>query len=302
MGRLARDKEHRLQQIQLAAAELSPLQFQDYKDYLQKLYANIKKAQKGPYSWVHFTEDLGLGSCNVAWLIANGKRKMTVHTLNMITNRLKLSGVKRKYLKILREYTNATTIKKREPLLDRLLQIKKESLPTSIQDQLDFFSKWYHAVIFELVGVDHFRSDPEWIANQLSPPISEAEAEASLELLVRLKCIKFDQETKSYSKIIQDFNTEDEIPWEGVECYHKSMIDLAKSAIDCVPPKNREISNTTMTLSLQEFNLIKSEIRKFRKQINTYTGKESASDVVVAVNMQFFPLTQLDIDKESESS
>jgi len=292
LGRLERIKEKRVSILRQIANELSPFMFHDYKDYLQRLYYLIKDKQQDSYSWIIFTEDLGLGVCNAAWLIANGKRKMTEHTLNLILKSLNLSGTQRKYFKILRLYTNCTDIKEREHFLSQLLQIKKQSLTGTNQLELDFFSEWYHAVVFEMVGLPGFKSDPRWVAEHVSPPITVNEAQSSLKLLERLKCIKMEEGTRQYVKAMSDFNTTDEVSWLGIKYYHKKMMDLAKEAMDQVESKNREISNTSMTISKKTLQVIKQDIRAFRRYLNYLAQKETNPEVVIAINIQMFPLTE----------
>ena len=292
MGRLERIKEKRVNTLRQTVNELNPFMFHDYKDYLQRLYYLVKDKQQDSYSWIIFTEDLGLGACNAAWLIANGKRKMTEHTLSLIIKSLNLSGVQRKYFKILRLYTNSTEIKERENFLSQLLEMKKQSLTGTNQLELDFFSEWYHAVVFEMVGLAGFKSDPKWVADHVSPPISVKEAASSLKLLERLKCIKLKENTQQYIKVMNDFNTTDEVSWLGIKYYHKKLMDLAKEAMDQVGSKNREISNTSMTVSKKALHLIKQDIRAFRRYLNYLAQKETNPEVVIAVNIQMFPLTE----------
>ena len=78
------------------AQQVRPSRYIDYKAYLKDLYTQVKK-HFGRYSYIKFTEELGLGHCNAMYLIIHGKRPLTVKAAKRSCKPLGLIGVERQY-------------------------------------------------------------------------------------------------------------------------------------------------------------------------------------------------------------
>lgn len=75
--------------------------------------------------------------------------------------------------------------------------------------------------------------------------------------------------------------------------YQIAMIDLAKKAIEKVEPDDRDISEVTLSISMDKFQLLKQEYQDFRKKIiQIATDDTVKADRVIRCNLQLFPLSK----------
>ena len=105
--------------------------------------------------------------------------------------------------------------------------------------------------------------EPEWISQKLNQRITPEQAAQSLETLVSLGLIKFDQSKGKHVKEKEDFETNSQVNDMGVVQFHRKMIDLAKVAIDNLPPEEREIVAVTLALDSEGKKRIKKEVEAF---------------------------------------
>jgi uncharacterized protein (TIGR02147 family) len=66
---------------------------------------------------------------------------------------------------------------------------------------------------------------------------------------------------------------------------------MSKEALDRFDKKERDISNLTVTVSDQTYELIKKKVAELRSQIMAMACAEQTPEKVLQVNIQIFPLT-----------
>ncbi len=162
--------------------------------------------------------------------------------------------------------------------------------------QYNFYSCWYTAVIWELVGTKGFRSDPEWIAKQIRPAISAAEARRSISDLLQLGLV---ERSKSGRLVKTQLNlvTANEVASSAIAQWHRAMIQRAADSIDSVPREQREISSLTCSVSSSTVKKIKERIQKFRQEILEMASQDPNPEIVYQMNFQIFPQTNTEDDK-----
>lgn len=245
------------------------------------------------YNYNLFSEDLGLGFGNVSWLIIHGKRKMTLQSAAKITSALALPDKQKRYLKALVSYNNSKDIEKRQTYLDQLIGLRSQVAKGDEERfVLDFYSHWSHAVIFEMVGLESFESDPDWISNMLHTKLSKKQIQESLSLLERLKLIQFDETRNRHVKLVEDFESPATVPGIGVMQFHLKMIELGMEALEQVPPDSRDFSALTLAISEKGRDAIKEELAAFRKYLMFIASKYPEKDQLVELNFQMFNLTK----------
>ena len=281
--------------------KVKPSQFLDYKEYLSALFQFGKNTNPN-YSYVRFSAEIGLGQGNVAWLIVNDQRRITNNTMYKIIEALELKGYERQYFQTLVAYTNAKEPKKIDALLQKLVYLKSRCLENTTDEQvLKFYSHWYHAIIFEMVGMQKFSSDPEWIRKKLNFSLSEKEVLGSLKVLEDLGLIAFDTEKGRHIKLKKDFETASEVQVLGVMQFHKKMIELGKASIDQLPREQRDIGAVTLAVTPEGRLLIKQEVQAFRRYLMFLGSQFVEPSEIVQVNIQAFTLTQ-DLNPETGDS
>jgi uncharacterized protein (TIGR02147 family) len=263
----------------------------DINSYLQQLYSEIKKEVAG-YSYTKFAEQLGFGATNIMHQFIKGRRPLTHKSGERILAGLGLVGLERRYFLILLDLANAKDFSEREAAMNSLLELKNKALPDAFdKDCLEYYSKWYHPVIREMVGISVFKEDAEWIAANLIPSVRPAQASGSLDLLKRLKLVKFDEEKGRLVQSEQRVTTGHRVRNMALIQYHKQMIDIAKQSLTEVKGQKRDISALTISVDQEATQKIKSMIHDFQLSLLEIAESSKEPDRIYHMNIQFFPVT-----------
>lgn len=278
--------------VRKIAKQIDITRYLDYRDYLAFLYKSIKD-QDDSYSYIKFTEHLGLGSCNAMHLIIHGKRPLTPKAAKKITESLAISGKKRQYFIKLVELATTKNLVVREKAFEALLANKSQMLPSKVDKKnLEFYKHWYHAAILELFYNPDTIADPEWLAKMLVPNISPAKAQKSLNLLQELNLLASDETTGKLHPTTEIISTGAEVYDMAIAAYHHEMIHLAKNALTNIPASERDISGLTLLCSEETQKRIKAEIELFRKKIIQLVGADTNKEHLTQINIQMFPLSK----------
>ena len=280
--------------LQRIAGEISVANFIDYQLYLDTIYKAIKLESKR-YSYLQFSEDLGFSKSNVIHLIIKGKRPLSVKASDKIISSLGINGNEKRYFTCLIHYHNARQTDKRDQLFQDLLDLKRKlvAAPES-QSQLEFFSEWYHIIIYQMSFMENFKGDPQFIARSLTPNIRPEQARKSLQLLINLDLISQDPESGVIRPTKTQISTGDEITSIAIIRYHQKMIELGKQSITNCHETLRDVSSISISVPLDIVAELKSEISAFRKRMLAISDQyKDDCDEVYQMNIQLFPTTKL---------
>jgi len=273
------------------AQDINVCDFVDYKLYFRAVYAAAKKQRDG-YTYIIFTEELGLGKSNLMNLIVNGQRKMSRKNAQLVIAALGLVLERRRYFLKLIELDNSRNMKKREQFLEKIIEIRGESIEDDhTRRQLNFYSHWLHGIVFEMVNINGLSHTPEALAGRLIPHASVDDVQKSLDLLSELNLISYDEESSSYRKNQDHFIMDDKIQNLGPIAFHNKMIDLARDALVRVHSDERDVSSMTLAVPRSAVGKLKSVVEKFQDEILQLAQEFSAHDEVYQLNVQLFPLT-----------
>ena len=268
--------------------------FIDYKDYLLEVYRELKAAYES-YSYIPFSEDVGLGSCNAMYLITHGTRPLTVKSAQKMVTALGLKKIQRQFFIKLVEASKVKDLADREKSFESLMELKGKSLITDLdKKQLQFFADWFNGAILELLRMDDASDDVEWISQTLQPKVSPSKVKKSLKLLKDLGYIEFSEEKRRLTPSQRVVTTGPEVYGMAVMSYHQQMIQLAKDSIVSVDPDLRDISSLTVLLDAERKEELKRQIEVLRKKIIADSSQGvGESGEIVQVNFQLFPLSKV---------
>lgn len=266
--------------------------FLSYRDFLQAIYQHLKTTKKR-YSYNKFSEDLGLSNCNVAWMIITGRRKLTANNLQKVVPALRLKGKPRQYFTTLVKHNNSNRPDQREKYFQHLIDLRAEDPTASTHlNNLEYFAKWYYPIIREMAGLDHFQSDPDWIAQNLMMKVLPKQAEKSLELLEKLELIQYDDEAKRHSRTKEQIFPDRVVGPMASTRFHEKMCELAKESVTRVPPEERELNVLTVCLSQEEAQKAAALLYEAAEKIFKLEQKSEDAERVYQVNLQLFPVTK----------
>lgn len=271
--------------------KLNIYEYDNYRSYLKDLYQSLKE-QKSQFSFRYFSRMAGFRSPNFLKLVMEGKRNLTAPSIDKFAYALKLNKEETNFFRNLVLLNQASTVEEKKFYVEQLIRTRlyRKVYPLK-QAQYDYYTNWYYIPIRELVGVEGFKEDPNWIAHQLTPPITATDAEKALKKLEQLGLIKRDEEGKliQAEKLV---STGDEVASASVSQWHKEMIQKGAEAIDRFPALERDISSVTLGLSERSAGQVKELIQRFRKELLTISKQDQKTKGVYQVNFQLFPLTK----------
>jgi uncharacterized protein (TIGR02147 family) len=283
-------KEHQEVFI-MGVSEIKVARFLHYSDYFKHLYEYVKKELR-PYSFLKFSEDLGLGAKNnTLRLIIAGQRRLSMTNGMRVADALQFNGYEKKFFCALISFNNSTLIADREAQFKQLMRLKTKLLPETIDEsRLAYFTEWYHPVIREMAARKDFQLDAKWIQSKIGFEIRLEEVKKSLELLSRLGLIHYDAKLDRHVRSDEQLKTGEDAKGIAFIRYHQKMIDLASQSITKVKKTNREILGATLNLPEDQVGLLRERIRSlFQDAMDMEVDDLNRSDSVVQLNIQLFP-------------
>jgi len=264
--------------------------FADYRRYLAAYYDYAKAEQYG-FSFRVFSRRAKLRSSNYLRLVIDGERNLTRDMAGRFGEACELLGPAREFFCELVEYCQGKTAQERSRMYERLARYRPFREARRLESaQAEYHSRWYLPAIRELVRRADFSSDPKWIAKQLRPAISAAQAKRALELLCKLGLL----EQSSEGRLVQT----SEIITTGpgplghhIFNYHHMMLERAAEALDSLPREERDVSCLTLCVSQAKLAELQERVRSFRQELLRTAELDNSPERVVQINFQVFPLS-----------
>lgn len=266
--------------------------FTDYRDLIASCIQERKaKGKVFTYRW--FSQKAGLGSPNFLNLVVQKKRHLSSKSAEKTIEIFGFNQTQADFFRKLVQYNKAKTNSEKEQFAYALLQHKKlqEQKPLS-KKQFEYYAKWYHIPIREILTLNAVEKSTEKIHKLLRPNVSYQAVEKALLDMNELGLIHTHE--KEWRVDVENLTTGDEGEFEshGVAQYHREMMKLAGNSIDDVARNEREISSVTVGLSQNSFEKIKQLIVEMRSKIMAIAEDDCEKSIVYQFNFQIFPLTK----------
>jgi uncharacterized protein (TIGR02147 family) len=273
------------------------LDYLDYRKYLHDVFAE-KKRSVPHFSHRNLMQKLSLKTPGHMLLVMQGRRNLTQDIAIKLAAYLKLNRKESEYLLTLTRYTDAKTPAEKQYLFEELLSYRLRSGATVPAANYRFYEKWCYSAIRAALDVEPFKGDYAGLAASLCPPVTAMEAKNAVELLLQLGMAHRDKE--GYVRPAETaISTGDQWQSAIVQNLQRQFIDLGKESLDRVDREERDISNLTVTVSPETFELIKKNVRELRSRILAMGCAEQNPDRVLQVNIQIFPLQRKRKDRQS---
>ena len=266
-------------------------EYLDYRQLLKDLY-ETRKAENPIFSYRYIGQKVGFTSAGYFSNVLSGKRNISD---GMIFGFAELFGFDKKqteYFELLVQYDQAPDHARRRYYFERLLVMRKAKVAELTADHYEYFDKWYHVALRELLNYYPFRGDFQTLAKRLNPPVSAPEAKKAVELLLRLGLIA-EKDDHTYAVTDKTVTTGAEVPLVAINTFQIAMMELAREAIDRFPRNKRSISTLTLSLSEEVYGAIDEKLARFRREVLDMVKNDTNEiDRVYQFNFQIFPLTQ----------
>lgn len=276
-----------------SAAKPNVYSYADYRRFLADHYAYAKAAEYG-FSFRAFSLRAGIRSSNYLKLVIDGERNLSSAMAVRFAKGCGLSGDRAEFFCELVAYCQAETLSERNRGYERLYRFRPfRAVHQLAKEQADYHSQWYVPAIRELVRRADFSEDPSWIAAQLLPKISPAQAEKALATLLKLGLLERTPDGAG-SRLQQTsalVTTGSGPLGHHILSFHQMMLERAGHALDHSPRSERDISCLTLCVSSAKLEEIKRRVRALRQELLQAAELEDQPERVVQVNFQIFPLS-----------
>lgn len=264
--------------------------FNDYRLYLKETFDAIK-VEKPQISQRFIAERLGYKSSGAVSLILSGKKNISLEKAHAIANFIGLSKDETDFFTLLVQFNQTKSETEEKYLLVSLSEFKSSHFSQIDLDRYEFFNYWYHSVVREVIGLRPGISSTKEISRLITPPITELQAQTSLDLLEKLQFIKGDG-NGGFVRCEPVVTTGKTLDSSVIKKYNHDMIRLGLT--DNGSGNKGERSNSSLMLSVSEKTYITmlDEIREFRKRLLTMAHEDVDPQRVYQFNFQTFPMTK----------
>lgn len=264
--------------------------YEDFRHYLRDLYEHLK-IEKKQFSFRFFANAAGFRSTNFLKLVMEGKRNLSLSSIEKFARGLKLTEPEAGFFFDLVQMNQAEDETVRASYVERLRRARElQKIRPLSEEELSYYTHWYFVPIREMLSLPTFNPNPEWIARKLRPSILSIEAKRALEELEKLGLIAKDAQGK-WQQAEGFLSTPKEVTSSLIAQFHRHMIAKGSESIDRFAKQGREISSITLPLSAASFQQIKMLLRQFQNQILEVAMQDKEPTAVFQVNFQAFPLT-----------
>ncbi len=245
-----------------------------------------------------------------------GDRHISEEIADLLLEQMKLGADEAAYFRILIDCEQAPSESERdeaELVRDAIFGFRNAHRLDAVQ--ATYFSKWVHSAILALAGCRGFRSDPEWIAKTLIPPITPDEARKAVRYLVSVNLlVEEDGELKPPHAVVRTKAELDggsvpeglvipddpgavERRKEAVRAWHRWMRGRAIESIDAFSREERilnsitlRVSETTLPVLVKRMEYLQAEL------IKVCEAEDEPGDTVYQLTLTLFPLSHRTTD------
>ncbi len=241
-----------------------------------------RKARNPNFSLRSYARWLNISPSQLSQMLS-GKRPVTLSILKKINSKLNLSPLENQKL--------IQTVLKKKNIICESNTLKQKTLIQ--EDVFKIISDWYHLAILSLSKLSNCKSDPRWIANKLG--ISVEQANIAIQRLVRLNILKTKPTLK---QVCEPFEAISQIPSQAIRKYHKQNLNLAIEKIETVPNQFRQFQSLSLAIDPDKIHDFKILMDDFLDQAALLAQNSQAKEIY-NLNVQLFPVTKLELNKET---
>jgi uncharacterized protein (TIGR02147 family) len=262
----------------------------NYRDFLRDYYIE-QKSRNPAISYRYLALKAGFKTKSFIPHVIDGKKNLSKDSIYKLAMALKLEKKAFSYFEDLVAFNQATTLDQRNYFYSKLSEYGRRNIARVVQKkQYDFYTKWYHNTIRELVAIADFKDDYKKLARMVKPSITPKQARQSVALLLQLGLIEKKQ--GRYVQSNRAITTGDEVYSLAVQNFHVQNLVMAADAVSICPVEERDVSSLVVGLSSKGFKTVKEEIRQFRKRLVDIVDLDVAAERVYTINFQLLPSSE----------
>jgi uncharacterized protein (TIGR02147 family) len=262
----------------------------NYRAYLLDFYKEKKSANPG-FSFQLIANKAGFKSKSFFPHVIGGKKNLSKESLFKLNSVLNLSDKSFSYLCDIVAFEQARTPKEKNYYFSRITEYsERNQAKMLLQEQYEFYSRWYHNTIRELACLVDFKDDYRLLGRLVKPAISARQARASVQLLLKLGLLE--RKGQGYKMTERNITTGDQIRSLAVHNFHLQNFAIAGESLNSCPSELRDISCLVSGLSPEGYETVRKEIQAFRKKLVSIISHDKPSQRVYHISFFLFPTSE----------
>jgi uncharacterized protein (TIGR02147 family) len=263
--------------------------FTDYREFLKDRYRQLK-VNDPMFSFRHFSKSAGFGSPNYLKLVMDGKRNLSSDAIAKFAKGLRLDNHEAEYFRYMVDFNQCENPGKKTVFEAKLMYLRELfKVKTLIPELYDYYHEWYHAAIREMIKKGPVKSEPAVIAQNLVPAITEAEAQASIDLLMKLKFVG--KTTDGHLVANESPQVDKTTDALAQKIHHEQMAELAAQSIYTQSAETQDFESVTLSVPADKVAELRTKIQELVRDV-VANASHNPVDAVYQLNVQFFALTR----------
>lgn len=272
----------------------------DYRKYLADYYEFKKNQMKGnlrSYQYSHFAAAADIKSPNYLKMIIEGKRNLSEDMILKFAKALHLTKDQTEEFRMIVFLTQESDPSVRNQHLRDLneLRVLKSIEKGQIDSKtFDKIPNWVGWIIYSMLDQEGVQFNVQELKELLRQKAKENEIEEALNKLITSGEIVKDPVTGEYKKGRALIENPEDIPVSLIRKLQAQLMYLGLESLFQDQATDREFGTLTLCLTQQEFEDLRFQLRKMRKQIhkdNTIHRLNKKGDRIFQLNLQLFPVT-----------
>jgi len=264
--------------------------YHDHRKFLADLVAHLKLSQPG-FSLRSLAQKAGLAVGYVS-MVLGGTRTLSNEALEKMARPLGLSAAEKTHLELLRLLGESDSQEVRVSALERIQKFGAYQRTNPKESETyRYLTNWVNVAIREMVSLQDFRADPEWIVERLRNRVSQKEVEESIKFLAENRYIEVLPGKKAT------------LPKKNLDCigdvfsvvlgqFHREMFRLAAQSYDNAKQEERDIQGQTIAIAEQDWPELKKILSDTLDKIGELEKRPGAKEAVYHIAFSAFPLTK----------
>ena len=274
--------------------------YTDFRVYLRDYYdfrRGESSSSRRPYSYATFAAAADIKSPNYLKLIIDGQRNLSPEMSKKFARAMALDKEEGEEFAALVEYGQASEPLERNRRLKVLAdlriaqQLRRGEINVEMWEKVPGWVTWVLHALTDQAGVEF---DPDKLCERMRGKARPEEIRRSLERLFNSGELVRDQHSGHVQKGRELISGSETIPVELVRKLQAELIYLGLESLFHDSPQDREFGAQTMALTEDEFEILKFELRQFRKHWAkdvSVARKTTKGERVFQLNIQLFAVT-----------
>jgi uncharacterized protein (TIGR02147 family) len=268
------------------------LQYLDYRDFLRDFFAH-RKTIDPDFSQRAFAREADLpASCSsLLPAVIRGRRQLSQNLRVKFGKAMRLGERENRYFDLLVQFNQAKGMTEKNFFFSQLAKFRSSRARIVGETQYRFFSKWYYSAVWNYFGIDQKTRHAAAIAANIHPPITQAQAEEAIRLLLEIGLIK--KTASGYAVAERHIYTEKDVQALAARQHLQELMAMAAKVFPDLPAGQRQYNALMFSISKDGFQAIKDRIRSFQEELREIIDRDRNEDRVYTLTLQLFPNTKV---------